>query len=603
MIESLSRNVDFAVVKYLSAVDINPKRSNQHEIGGLVKAGLSRFLPGPQNGEKLIFDAIFICLNSKDFGVVHCEGKLTWYNSRHNQRNRLPEYRMYYKGNIVSSKMQENDFFIIGKTKSGEFFIIISPSGTEDESYLRNIFGFGKVVEKKISDKIGGGNNLLKKISNEQKVKTTNQLIDNIYFRNLKCLQEVNISFAPKNVTAIFGPNGSGKSTILHALASLFQPEDNGENYRFSDFFPRNPDAEWNGSYLEVTHSYRKGKEKFEKELDSYGKAEQKGSRWTKIYARRPYREVYYMGIGQCVPMIESEKNNSSINYITINLKGEHESILLRKASDILNRKYSSFNKHELQSGKTCIGVETDEVKYSALSMSAGEQKVFFILDKVFSAGKNSLILIDEIDLLLHDKALKRLIEVIVERVNEKNIQVVFTTHRESLLELSELINVRHVVNFKGKTLCFNETKPDAINRLTGKSNKSIEIFVEDSFSLFIIQYLCSKMKAMRHVSISVYGAASNAFTIISGLLLKNDDCENVMVVIDGDEYKSENSKRDAINRVLTGTDARVRGLRDTAINKIKQFNLPGDTRPENFIHSLLCDLNENEVSDDEKEI
>lgn len=77
---------------------------------------------------------------------------------------------------------------------------------------------------------------MLKKISNEQKVKTTNQLIDNIYFRNLKCLQEVNISFAPKNVTAIFGPNGSGKSTILHALASLFQPEDNGENYRFSDF-------------------------------------------------------------------------------------------------------------------------------------------------------------------------------------------------------------------------------------------------------------------------------------------------------------------------------------------------------------------------------
>lgn len=187
----------------------------------------------------MIFDAIFICLNSKDFGVVHCEGKLTWYNSRHNQRNRLPEYRMYYKGNIVSSKMQENDFFIIGKTKSGEFFIIISPSGTEDESYLRNIFGFGKVVEKKISDKIGG-NNLLKKISNEQKVKTTNQLIDNIYFRNLKCLQEVNISFAPKNVTAIFGPNGSGKSTILHALASLFQPEDNGENYRFQ-IFPSQP--------------------------------------------------------------------------------------------------------------------------------------------------------------------------------------------------------------------------------------------------------------------------------------------------------------------------------------------------------------------------
>ncbi len=50
------------------------------------------------------------------------------------------------------------------------------------------------------------------------------------------------------------------------------------------------------------------------------------------------------------------------------------------------------------------------------------------------------MILIDEIDLLLHDCAMQRLLEVAVTRANDKNLQIVFTTHRESILELSSLL-------------------------------------------------------------------------------------------------------------------------------------------------------------------
>lgn len=43
--------------------------------------------------------------------------------------------------------------------------------------------------------------------------------------------------------------------------------------------------------------------------------------------------------------------------------------------------------------------------------MGAGEQRVFKILSALYSVPKYSLVLIDEVDLLLHTNALRRLIK------------------------------------------------------------------------------------------------------------------------------------------------------------------------------------------------
>lgn len=439
----------------------------------------------------------------------------------------------------------------------------------------------------------------------EQQPKTTQQVINSIYFGQLKCLHNFSIDFEPHAVTAILGPNGSGKSTILHALASVYQPKDAGENRKFNDFFPRSPDAEWNGSNLVITHSYRRGTETKNKEEESFGKADENGSRWTKIYARRPFREIYYIGIESCVPMIESEKvkGSSKINYVTTVLEGVQANNLLEKASEVLNKRYIKINENKLSNGKKLIGVQAEGVTYSAYSMSAGEQKVFFILDRVFSAGKYSLILIDEIDLLLHDRALKNLIKIINDRAIEKDLQIIFTTHREMIISLSEIVNIRHVVSVDGKTLCFSETKPDAINRLTGDSVKRIEVFVEDDFAEGIIQNAAGKMKANKFVSVSTYGAAINAFTILSGLLLKGELCDDFCVVLDGDEYRTPASKTERINKSLTGEDEKAKRLRGVARNKVLQFNLPEGHNPESYVHYLLCSDLIQDLKDEEAEI
>lgn len=420
------------------------------------------------------------------------------------------------------------------------------------------------------------------------------QVIHSIKVKSLKNLVELEMSFDGSPVTAILGPNGNGKSTVLHALACAFKPiVADGENYKFSSFFLPNTDALWNGSELDIIHSYRDGQHIHPNVMKEYKKTE---VRWTPIYARRPERNVIYIGIDKCVPMIESETKQAKINYSTETVAEDIITTILQKASLVLNRRYSSYNIHTAPSRKF-IGVEVDGLRYSALSMSAGEQKVFHILEKVFKAPKHSLILIDELDLLLHDKAMKKLIEVILSRATDKDLQVIFTTHRESVLELESEINIRHIVSKAGKSLCFNETKPDAINRLTGTQPKPIEVFVEDDLASTIVKKIASQQGLSRYLSVQRFGAAVNCFTTVAGLMFGGDDCANAIFVLDGDIYRSQAEKQDRLNKVITGHDQQAIDNRSSALNKILQFVLPENTQPEKFMHSLIiaCQHSDNE--------
>jgi Fe-S cluster assembly ATPase SufC len=416
----------------------------------------------------------------------------------------------------------------------------------------------------------------------------TQQKIHSIKISSLKNIVDLTMSFDGSPVTVVLGPNGNGKSTVLHALACLFKPvSDDGESYKFSSFFRPSTDALWQGSQLEISHSYRDGVNTCENITTEYSKF---SDRWSPKYARRPSRDVYYIGVEKCVPFIESENKATRIHYSTEAIGEAVVLEILKKASYILNKQYSAFNMHTA-SGKKFIGVESGGLRYSALSMSAGEQKIFHILQKVFRAQKYSLILIDEIDLLLHDGAMKRLVEVIHKRATDKNLQVIATTHRESILDQGHLVNIRHIVVKSGKSLCFNETKPDAINRLTGIQPRPIEVFVEDDLALAVIKKLAGELGGTKYVSIQRYGAAINCFTVISGLLLGGESCDHALFVIDGDVYRKDGEKQDRISKILTGDDQKSVECRTIAFQKIRQFLIPADMNPERYLHSLIVEM------------
>ena len=420
------------------------------------------------------------------------------------------------------------------------------------------------------------------------------QRLHKLEIEKIKNIRDFCISFETKNITGILGPNGYGKSTILHVLASCFKPANKKEeDYKFSNFFPAHADNLWQGSKLTIFHTYREGDQLSENVETIYGKSV---DRWKPIYARRPTRSVLYFGVDSCVPLIEAEKrNNAKINYSTNQVSEQIINTILDKASYCLNRKYTAYTTNHTRRGKNFIGVESDGIRYSALSMSAGEQKIFLLLDKVFRAEKYSLILIDELDFLLHDSAMKNLMTVVADRAEEKKLQVVFTTHRESVLELSDSINIRHIYSSGERTFCFNDTKPDAIQRLTGKQPKTIEVFVEDDLAMAIVKKVTGQLRISRHVFICSFGAAINCFTLLAALLLRGENCENTIFILDGDVYTTTEQQESQLKRNLTGDDEKAKLLRQVGSKKIKSLKLPANTNPEKYIHSIIIGLNNTE--------
>ena len=95
---------------------------------------------------------------------------------------------------------------------------------------------------------------------------------------------------------------------------------------------------------------------------------------------------------------------------------------------------------------KHFFGVRTlSDINYSALSMGAGEQRLIKILTVVYHAAPYSLILIDEIDLLLHSNAQKQLIKQLSDLAQRKNLQIIFTTHSLEIGKLTEFVDIRYL--------------------------------------------------------------------------------------------------------------------------------------------------------------
>lgn len=424
------------------------------------------------------------------------------------------------------------------------------------------------------------------------------QKIISLYIKKLKNIRELSMDFSNKNLTAILGPNGCGKSTLIHALACCYQPKNKDElknneyssiNYKFSDFFLPTTHSTWQGSEFTLIHSCRNQKTE-EKEL--YTKYT-KEKRWKPIYKRRPQRYVSFIGIKTCVPKIEEETQKSRIQYSTQVLSDDISHKVKEQASWILNRDYTEYHINTVGAkNKEYIGVKFNTQVYSALSMGAGEQRIFFILKEVFQASKYSLILIDEIDLLLHEDALDKLLKFLKEISEKKRLQIIFTTHSQSIIKHSDWINIRHLSSTPEKTLCFNETKPDAIHRLTGTQERPLEIFVEDDLTKTIVKKLAGELGISKYVSITEYGAAKNCFTLLAGMLLKQtENLEKMLFILDGDIYQQEDEKLKQIKSVLTGSDPKTKERQTHAVKYIRQLTLENGDAPEECLHKLIREL------------
>jgi hypothetical protein len=153
MYEKLSDTFKGVAVKYLTIVDANPSKSNQHEIGGLKKAGISDLLGYPENGGKWEIPATLVYISDDSENIITVEDTVTWYDTRFKRPHRSAEYRLYYKSNEVTTLLSEGYFFLIALTHDNRLLMIFTPPRSEAEAQLRSLFGiYDKDVKNQLCE-------------------------------------------------------------------------------------------------------------------------------------------------------------------------------------------------------------------------------------------------------------------------------------------------------------------------------------------------------------------------------------------------------------------------------------------------------------------
>lgn len=154
------------------------------------------------------------------------------------------------------------------------------------------------------------------------------------------------------------------------------------------------------------------------------------------------------------------------------------------------------------------------------------------------------LILIDEIELLLHIRALKRLIINLSAIAQKRNLQIIFTTHSPAMNVLTDYVDIRYLHQLPEKTVIYDTINPDLTYELSDSTEKCIEIFVEDLLAETIVRKVARDLKLSGKVDIRKYGSINNAFTLAAAFILEGRSTQNTLVVLDGDKYTSALEKK-----------------------------------------------------------
>lgn len=141
----LSEHFERVAAKYLSPVEADVLRSNQHEFNGV--EGLRQILGEPIG--KTLFDSTLIYLADEDTVPVSEQATLTWYDARQKAREEREvmrwEYRLYFPTTAVSQKSGPADLLVIAKRRDGRLLVVIANAGSSIARQIEWLFGLSEL--------------------------------------------------------------------------------------------------------------------------------------------------------------------------------------------------------------------------------------------------------------------------------------------------------------------------------------------------------------------------------------------------------------------------------------------------------------------------
>jgi predicted ATPase len=416
-----------------------------------------------------------------------------------------------------------------------------------------------------------------------------------VFRGQIRGLREVTVNFCYP-ITAIAGRNGSGKTTVLALSACAFHNVPNGfklsgrkqSYYTFSDFFIQTKEETAPGS---VNIGYEILNDKWRGRKPGAGWQSRKkkaGGRWNS-YDSRVIRTVIFLGIERIVPHSERSVSKSCRGKFQIGVDHGWEDNVREVVGRILGTDYSSFSYRQHSKYRLPVVAKKDQKIYSGFNMGAGEHSLFELFAVINECPNGSLILIDEIELGLHEKAQENLIKELKEVCKKRKLQIICTTHSSRVLDCLPLEGRIFLERVGFKTDIIPEiSSAYATGKLSGRPNVELDILVEDEAAKLILETVIDKELRSR-IKILPIGSAAAVMRHLAGRYKeanhKKDGVVEVCVFLDGDKLLRRNEQINLFIKSLE-TSADPQEVKDW-VEKRLSF-IPGSEWPESWVVSPI---------------
>lgn len=421
---------------------------------------------------------------------------------------------------------------------------------------------------------------------------------------NLRGLHHFHLQFNYP-IAVIAGKNGSGKSTILALAACAFHnikkgfrlPERKTSYYTFSDFFIQTSE-EIPPEGVEIWYRFRHDNWRKSKSNPTgtgnlfQRRQKKKGGKWTN-YSSRVTRNVVFLGIQRVVPHAEKSVSKSYRSYFKVGASDGWEDDVKKIVGRILGTSYEAYWLKTHSKYRLPLVASKGNI-YSGFNMGAGENALFEIFTTIYGSPSGTLLVIDEIELGLHEKAQNKLILELKKICRKRNIQVICTTHSPAVLESIPPEGRYYIENYAKKPIVTPGISVKyAAGKLAGVDSNELDVFVEDGIANTIIESSLDNELRSR-VSILPIGSPV-AIARQMAAKYKGSKTSECIAILDGDQSSSTSIHLSNFMKALESSKDE-----EEEKNWLQErlYFLPGGTWPEKWLMEQLRDLDTEKLAD-----
>jgi predicted ATPase len=346
-------------------------------------------------------------------------------------------------------------------------------------------------------------------------------------------------------VCAIVGENGSGKSTVLRAVSCAYENDiDAGKpknNYPSKYYLNTQWDSNSVPTGSTITYMIKEG----DRTLTD--------NKWRKTQdwgyspkGKRPKRPVVFLDISRTVPL-DATAGYAKIAKQTAEAIAGSELII----SDDLMKQYAYIMSGNYSTGKFVqplvnknVGLLTIEEhgQISQFHQGAGEDSLLDLMRVLQTIPNNALLIIDEVDVSLHPKAQRRLVQFLMKFARQKKIQIILSTHSPYIFE--EIPPEGRILIQKlsdgTRDIQYGVSTNYAMGLIDDEQHPDLFIYVEDKEAkTLVLEILKQSTDIFPRIEVKEVGDVETVKTI--GRLCRNKRLPNRgIAILDGDAGRDE---------------------------------------------------------------